>query len=72
MEFGIANLSVIPVRQKPEHISEQVTQLLFGELYAIHEKKENWLRIETANDQYQGWLHSNQHTEILKVQLKID
>ncbi len=70
MEFGIASLSVIPVRQKPEHIAEQVTQILFGELYSVHEKKENWLRIEMAHDRYQGWIHSNQHTELTEQQYK--
>ena len=47
MYHGIAFQSLIPVRSKPDHAAEQVTQLLFGELYVVHEQKENWLRIKT-------------------------
>lgn len=70
MEFGISSLSVIPVRQRPEHSAEQVTQLLFGELYQVHEKKETWLRIEITHDKYQGWIHVNQHSELPEQQYK--
>jgi len=70
MEFGITSLSIIPVRIKPEHISEQVTQLLFGELYAVHEKKNGWLRIEIAHDKYQGWIPASQFSEITEQQFR--
>lgn len=39
MDKGIIYQSLVPVRAKPGHAQEQVTQLLFGELYVVEEKK---------------------------------
>jgi len=57
-EYGICRLPVIPVRDLPSDRSEQVTQLLFGEIYRILEWSENhkWTKIEIAFDGYQGWI----------------
>ena len=60
MEFGICLQSVIPVRAVPSHKSEMVTQVLFGELYRILQKDDEWLMIQLAYDNYSGWIHSAQ------------
>ena len=60
MEYGIANLAVVPLRAQPSHASEQVSQLLFGETFEIMERFENWLRIITTFDGYEGWLNELQ------------
>ncbi|MEI6815808.1 MAG: C40 family peptidase [Bacteroidota bacterium] len=60
MEFGICNLSVIPVRAEPSDKSEMVTQLLFGEHFEIIEKQKNWNRIRIAYDGYDGWMDAKQ------------
>ncbi|MFL5808343.1 MAG: NlpC/P60 family protein, partial [Flavisolibacter sp.] len=36
--------------------SEMVNQLLFGETMEILEEKDEWLRVKTIYDQYEGWL----------------
>ncbi len=57
MESGICIHSAVPVRREPAHTSEMVTQILFGELYRIVDKENNWLRIHLMYDDYEGWIH---------------
>ena len=56
MKHGIVTIAFIPVRQDPEEQSEQITQLLFGELCEIRDDKENWYFIRAAIDGYEGWI----------------
>ena len=62
MEFGICLTSILPVRREPEHRSEMVNQLLFGELYRVFESNNDWHRIEMSYDNYEGWIPASQHT----------
>jgi hypothetical protein len=61
MEFGISLHSVIPVRLEPLHTAEMVTQVLFGELYRVVAKENNWLRVQLLYDNYEGWIHTLQN-----------
>jgi len=65
-DFGVARLSVIPVRGAASDKAEQTTQLLFGEHYEVVEQSldKKWLRIKVAFDQYEGWIDSRQHHSI--------
>jgi hypothetical protein len=56
MEYGICNLSVIPLRAEANDRSEQVSQVLFGETFEITEWKDNWVKIITSFDNYSGWI----------------
>lgn len=56
MEYGICNLSVIPLRAEASDRSEQVSQVLFGETFEITEWKDNWVKINTSFDNYPGWI----------------
>jgi hypothetical protein len=56
MEYGICNLSVIPLRAEASERSEQVSQVLFGEIFEIVEWKESWVKIVTTFDNYPGWI----------------
>ena len=56
MEYGICNLSFIPLRAEANDSSEQVSQVLFGEIFEIREWKDNWVNIVTAFDNYTGWI----------------
>ena len=56
MEYGICNLAVIPLRAEPSDKSEQVSQILFGEAFEIIEWQERWVKIITADDNYEGWI----------------
>ncbi len=61
MNYGIAILSIIPLRKEPSHRSEMVTQLLFGETYEITKEQNNWLLIKCDDDNYEGWIDKSQH-----------
>jgi len=65
MNKGICKLSIIPIRKEPNHRSEQVSQLLFGETYSILlAHPTNWLQVKCDYDGYEGWIDTSQHTEI--------
>jgi gamma-D-glutamyl-L-lysine dipeptidyl-peptidase len=64
MHYGICLLSVVPCRKEAGNSSEMVTQLLFGESYMVEEFTEDWLKIITAFDSYQGWINIKQHQKI--------
>src|ERR1700761_6807510 len=56
MEYGICNLAMIPLRAEADDRSEQVSQVLFGEIFEILEWTERWVRIVTTYDNYPGWI----------------
>jgi hypothetical protein len=60
MEYGICNLSVIPLRAEPAELSEMVSQVLFGEAFEILEWHEKWVKIITGIDHYTGWIGRTQ------------
>ncbi len=64
MEFGICNLTVIPVRFEPSDRSEMVTQVLFGETFEIIEKSDKWHKIQLYYDDYEGWIDKKQYAGI--------
>ncbi len=53
---GICRHSMIPVRFQPSERSEQITQLLFGEMYEVLDELDEWLLIRTIHDGYEGWI----------------
>lgn len=60
VNFGICNLSVIPLRAEPSDKSEMASQILFGETFEIFERNKQWLRIHTHADDYGGWIDEKQ------------
>jgi len=46
------------MRAAPSHQSEMVSQILFGERFAITDSAANWLKVETLFDAYSGWIDS--------------
>jgi hypothetical protein len=60
MEYGICNLSVIPLRAEAAELSEMVSQVLFGECFEILEWQEKWVKIVTSIDNYTGWIGRTQ------------
>jgi len=65
-DYGICELSVVPVRKQPSDKSEMINQLLFGDLLIIEESQGNWYLIRTSHDNYEGWTDSKQVTIIGK------
>ena len=64
--YGIAKLSIIPLRRENADSSEMVSQLLFGETYEVLEEKEKWIKIKMFFDGYEGWMDKYQHSFISK------
>lgn len=48
--------SVVPVRTEASETSEQITQMLFGEICTIEEQKTRWVRVKLALDGQMGWV----------------
>lgn len=61
MNQGICIWSSVAIRAEASHRSEMVTQLLFGETYAVMETTSDWLKIKTSDCGYEGWLYAKQH-----------
>lgn len=59
-QFGIVQLSVIPIRAKASDKSEMVNQLLFGDTFHILEQDRQWIHIQSSHDQYKGWIDEKQ------------
>jgi hypothetical protein len=62
--FGICHLSLVPCRKEPSDASELVTQLLFGEHFAVEETTEKWSRIRLEYDDYDCWVDNKQFLPI--------
>lgn len=55
MSKGIVQVAVAPIRFEPSDKAEMTSQLLFGELVEITQKKEQWIKIKATYDNYEGW-----------------
>lgn len=64
MQYGICNLSIVPLRNEPEDSSELVSQVLYGEIFKIIEQRKNWSKIRLAFDKYEGWVDNKQYFEV--------
>lgn len=64
MQYGICNLSIVPLRIEPSDTCELVSQVLYGELFKVLEQRKSWSRIRLAYDKYEGWIDNKQYVEI--------
>ena len=64
MEYGVCNLSIVPLRAESTDLSEMVTQLLYGEHFKVLEKRRKWSYIRLSFDGYEGWLDNKQYLSI--------
>ena len=60
MQYGICNLSIVPLRSEPNDQSELTSQVLFGEHFKVLEMRRHWSRIRLAFDRYEGWIDNKQ------------
>mgnify|MGYP006341653793 FL=1 len=56
VEYLIAHCTVTPVRQEPSEGSEQLTQLLFGEVCEVLDRLPRWTKIRSTMDGQEGWV----------------
>ncbi len=61
--FGIADLSIVPIRREQSERSEMVSQILFGELFEILETTDKWAYIRLLHDRYEGWIDKKMYQE---------
>ena len=66
VEYGIVNLSLVPVRKKNNAKSEMISQLFFGELIEIRSRKKNWSLVISNIDKYTGWIRTSHFLPISK------
>ena len=58
MTKGIATPPYIPLRKDPSHLSEMISQLLFGETFDIIDSSPgSWIRVKNHYDDYKGWIY---------------
>ena len=54
--FVINHCTVTPVRQEPSEGSEQLTQLLFGEVCEVLDRLPRWTKVRSLVDTQEGWV----------------
>lgn len=64
MQYGICNLSIIPLKSEPSDSSEMISQVLYGEVFKILDKNSKWSRIRLEFDSFEGWVDTKQYLEI--------
>lgn len=65
MSYAVCCVPVAPVRIDPDHRSEMVNQLLFGECCIITiVEKNGWVKIVSKFDAYTGWCRQSHFQEI--------
>ena len=64
--YGICAISTMLMRKEPKHQAAVVSQLLFGEAYAVEGISDcgKWLFITNAEDSYPGWIDAYQYQEV--------
>ena len=67
MQYGIAQLAIIPMRAEAADASEMINQVLFGEHFKVLEVRKKWIKIRLSHDKYEGWICNNQWQEIDKT-----
>ncbi len=60
MDHGICLNCVASLRVEPDHKSEMVSQLIFGDLFEVLENQKDWLQIRMLYDHYLGYVSANQ------------
>ena len=65
MPFSVCIVPVAPMRADAAHKSEQVSQLLFGEVCEVFEVSKDFTKIKGVYDHYEGWC---QNTQLLPIE----
>ncbi|WP_347926228.1 C40 family peptidase [Pontimicrobium sp. SW4] len=70
MQYGICNLSIVPLRLEASDASELVSQVLYGDFFKVLEKRKKWSKIRLDFDSYEGWIDNKQYHEITESEFK--
>ncbi len=63
-QLAFCKVNISPVRSINSDTAEIVTQLLFGEVFQVHEIEKSWCKIAIYKDNYEGWIDIK-HIELL-------
>ncbi len=66
MQYGVCNLSVVPLRAEASDTSEMVSQVVYGEHFKVLDARKKWSRIRLSFDGYEGWIDNKQYLKITK------
>lgn len=66
LSYGVCVVNVSSMRKDPQHRSEQVNQLLYGDRVEILELDNFWARVRAFDDDYEGWVLLNQIMPVTK------
>ncbi|PKQ46582.1 C40 family peptidase [Confluentibacter flavum] len=64
MQYGVCNLSMVPLRLEPTDKSELVSQVIYGDFFKVLEQRKYWSKIRLAFDGYEGWIDNKQYQDI--------
>lgn len=56
MSSKICSMSMVPLRKEPNHRSEMISQIVFGESAKELEATPEWIKIKMNFDNYEGWV----------------
>jgi len=70
MQYGICQLSIVPLRLVADEASEMTSQLLYGDYFKVLEERKFWSRIRIAFDGCEGWVSNNQILLITEEEYK--
>ena len=62
--YGFSLFSILAMRESPDHKSEMINQILFGEPFEIIDENSDWNKIRLAHDGYIGWVLAQQIQKI--------
>jgi hypothetical protein len=73
MSYAVCCVPLAPVRIEPDHRSEMISQLLFGECCIISITENNgWIKIVNKLDAYTGWCRRSHFQEIDDAQYYLE
>lgn len=58
------------MRRNPDPSGEQVTQLLYGDLYKVTDHRKEWVKVRVTCDDTEGWIPKNQSNPLPKERYK--
>ena len=62
VEYVVVNATIAPLREDPSEAAEQATQLLFGEVCEVIERRPSWIKVRNMLDDQVGWVSSSMLT----------
>ncbi|MBP5710996.1 MAG: C40 family peptidase [Bacteroidales bacterium] len=62
--YGVCDIAALPMRAEASERAEMVSQLIFGDAYKVIETKDKWLKINTFDCGYEGWIDKKMHNPL--------